>query len=314
MNSPTQPTVYLIDASIYIFRAWFSVPDSMRGENGLPVNAVYGFCRFLTEFVERTHAQHLALAFDESLTQSFRNDLYPQYKMNRELPPEELTQQFKLCRRAAEAAGFHCVSSNRYEADDLIATLARSMSEQGFKNIIVTGDKDLTQLIRDRDQWWDFARDRRLDRAGVKDKFGVPPEAIPDYLGLCGDAVDNIPGVPGVGPKTAVALLQAFNSIDVLYENLADISSMTLRGAKSLPAKLEQYKEQAMLSKQLATVAYDAPIGLEADLLKRSAAELSSLQELHAIMAGRGEGLFHRLHENSKRVLADPHSLTLHAD
>lgn len=303
MNSPVQSKVYLIDASIYIFRAWFSVPDSMRGDNGMPVNAVYGFCRFLTEFVERTHAKHLALAFDESLTKSFRNDIYPQYKMNRELPPEELSQQFKLCRRAAEAAGFHCVSSDRYEADDLIATLSRSMSEQGFQNIIVTGDKDLTQLIQGQDQWWDFARDRRLDLEGVKEKFGVPPEAIPDYLGLCGDAVDNIPGVPGVGPKTAVALLQEFKSMDALYEGLTRIGVMKLRGAKSLPAKLAQYKDQAMLSKQLATVAYDAPIGLDAGLLKRRSVELNSLREMQSIMAGRGEGLFQRLHANSKRAL-----------
>jgi len=103
------PTAYLIDASIYIFRAWFSVPDSMRGEGGMPVNAVYGFCRFLTEFVERSNAQYVAVAFDESLTQSFRNDIYPQYKMNRELPPQELSDQFKLCRRVAEAAGLYCV-------------------------------------------------------------------------------------------------------------------------------------------------------------------------------------------------------------
>jgi len=303
MTPPVQPTVYLIDASIYIFRAWFSVPDSMRGENGMPVNAVYGFCRFLTEFVERTNAQHLALAFDESLTKSFRNDIYPQYKMNRELPPEELAQQFKLCRRAAEAAGFYCVSSDRYEADDLIATLANAMSEQGFQNIIVTGDKDLTQLLRGGDQWWDFARDRRLDLAGVEDKFGVPPEAIPDYLGLCGDAVDNIPGVPGIGPKTAVALLQEFKSIEGLYQGLDRVSALKIRGAKSLPAKLQQYKDQAFLSKQLATVAYDAPIALDAQLLKRRSAELSSFRELHEIMAGRGDGLFQRLHQNSQRAM-----------
>jgi len=302
-NTSQQPTVYLVDASIYIFRAWFSVPDSMRGENGKPVNAAYGFCRFLTELLERTNAGHIAIAFDESLTQSFRNDIYPAYKMNRELPPQELVEQFALCRRAAEAAGLYCVGSDRYEADDLIATLSKSMREQGYRNVIVSGDKDLAQLLQGDDVWWDFARDRQLNVAGVEEKFGVPPYAIQDYLGLCGDAVDNIPGVPGIGPKTAVALLQAFGSVDGIYENVSNISAMKIRGAKTLPAKLTEYKEQALLSRQLATVAYDAPIDCDQAQLERRSAEVGGLQEISVIMAGRGDGLFQRLVQNAKRAL-----------
>lgn len=275
----------------------------MRGENGMPVNAVYGFCRFLTEFVERSNAEYVAVAFDENLTQSFRNDLYPQYKMNRELPPEELKAQFKLCRRAAEAAGLFCVGHDRYEADDLIATLALSMREQGFRNVIVSGDKDLAQLIRGKDFWWDYARDRQLDAAKVVEKFGVPPEVIQDYLGLCGDAVDNIPGVPGVGPKTATALLQAYDNMEGLYENIDAIASLKIRGAKTLPAKLALHKEQALLSKLLATVAYDAPIESSAASLQRRSAEVSELRQLSQIMGGRGDGLFQRLVESSKKVL-----------
>jgi len=177
-NSASEPTVFLIDASIYIFRAWFSVPDSMLGENGKPVNAVYGFCRFLTEFVERSGASHVGIAFDENLTQSFRNDIYPEYKMNRELPPEDLKNQFKLCKRLAEAAGFFCVGHDRYEADDLIATMTKLMRDKGFRCAIVSGDKDLAQLIRKDDYWWDFARDKQLGAQQVVEKFGVPPEAI----------------------------------------------------------------------------------------------------------------------------------------
>lgn len=304
MNNSSQPRVFLIDASIYIFRAWFSVPDSMHGDDGSPVNAVYGFCRFLTEFVERSNASHVAVAFDESLTTSFRNEAYPQYKMNRELPAQELKDQFKLCRRAAEAAGLYCVSSDRYEADDLIATLAKSLRDQGFKITVVSGDKDLAQVLHKDDFWWDFARDNMLDHAKVIEKFGVPPEAIQDYLGLCGDAVDNIPGVPGVGPKTASALLQRYSTMEELYENLDMIRHLQIRGAKTLAAKLREHKEQAFLSKQLATVAYDAPIDTQASTTARRAAEQSSLQEISQIMDGRGGGLFERLLESSKRALA----------
>lgn len=304
MHTLATPTVYLIDASIYIFRAWFSVPDSMRGEDGSPVNAVYGFCRFLTEFLERSEATHIGVAFDESLTQSFRNEIYPAYKMNRELPPAELSRQFQLCRRVAEAAGLYCVGHDRYEADDLIATLALSMREQGFRNGVVSGDKDLAQLLRGGDFWWDFARNKQLDADKVIDKFGVPPEAIQDYLGLCGDAVDNIPGVPGVGPKTASALLQEFGDMDQVYQNLDNIPYLKIRGAKTLPAKLVEHEGQARLSKQLATVAYDAPIETRAEHLRRRAAERNSFQEISHIIGGRGEGLFQRLVESSKVSLA----------
>ncbi len=300
MDHSNTPTVYLIDASIYIFRAWFSVPDSMRGDNGEPVNAVYGFCRFLTEFVERKNASHVGIAFDENLTQSFRNDIYPNYKMNRELPPDALKNQFKLCRRVAEAAGFYCVGHDRYEADDLIATMALSMREQGFRNVIVSGDKDLAQLLRGNDFWWDFARDQQLDAAKVIEKFGVAPEFIQDYLGLCGDAVDNIPGVPGIGPKTASELLQRFDTVERVYENLDDLRHLQIRGAKTLAAKLKEHKDQAVLSKKLATVAYDAPIESDQALLKRRAAEVSSLQEISQIIGGRGGGLFERLVDSAR--------------
>ena len=299
-----QPTVYLIDASIYIFRAWFSVPDSMRGDNGKPVNAVYGFIRFLTEFVERSNATHVGVAFDESLTTSFRNEIYPQYKMNRELAPEDLSQQFKLCRRVAEASGLYCTSHDRYEADDLIATMALGMRKHQYRNAIVSGDKDLAQILEGNDFWWDFARNKQLNAAAVVDKFGVPPNAIQDYLGLCGDAVDNIPGVPGVGPKTASALLDEFKTMESIYQNLNKISSLSIRGAKTLANKLQEHKDQAELSKLLATVAYDAPIDVSPDHLARSSAEVNSLQEISHIIGGRGDGLFKRLVNSSKRIMS----------
>jgi len=300
-SAPNQP-VYLIDASIYIFRAWFSVPDTMLGDDGRPVNAIYGFCRFLTEFAERSKARHVGIAFDENLTQSFRNDIYPEYKMNRELTPADLKNQFKVCKRLAQACGFYCIGHDRYEADDLIATMAKNMREHGFRCAIVSGDKDLAQVIRGTDFWWDFARNQQLDASKVVDKFGVSPETIQDYLGLCGDAVDNIPGVPGVGPKTATALLQEFGTVESLYDNLDKVAGLTIRGAKTLSAKLSQYKEQALLSKLLATVAYDAPIDASPEVLLRRSAEVSTLRDIRQIIGGRGEGLLQRLVESSKEA------------
>jgi len=296
----TQPTAYLIDASIYIFRAWFSIPDTMRGEDGAPINAVYGFTRFLTEFVERSQAQYIGIAFDESLTRSFRNQLYPAYKMNRELPPEDLAKQFALCRRVAEAAGFYCVSHREYEADDLIASMAYIAREASMRNGIVSADKDLTQILRNDDFFWDFARNQQLGSQQVIDKFGVPPDVIQDYLGLCGDAVDNIPGVPGVGPKTATALLKEFGDMENLYANLSGVSQLSVRGASKLGNKLEQHKEQAELSKLLATVVYDVPIDMEAMHLQRRCAEVGAFKELTQIMSGRAEGLFGRLIDASR--------------
>lgn len=298
------PTVYLIDASIYIFRAWFSVPDSMRDENGQPVNAIYGFSRFLTEFVERSEASHVGVAFDESLSSSFRNEIYPAYKANRELPPQQLSSQIKLCRRVAEAAGLYCVAHEHYEADDLIASMAFEMREHGYRNIIVSGDKDLAQILRGKDFWWDFARNEQLDANRVRDKFGVPPEAIQDYLGLCGDAVDNIPGVPGIGPKTAAALLQEYGSVEGVYENLPQLARLKIRGAKTLSDKLRRHQDMALLSKKLASVVYDAPITKGHHALRRRSAEVASLQEISEIIGGRGAGLFQRLVNSSRRIAA----------
>jgi len=181
--------------------------------------------------------------------------------------------------------------------------MTKLMRDKGFRCAIVSGDKDLAQLIRKDDYWWDFARDKQLGAQQVVEKFGVPPEAIQDYLGLCGDAVDNIPGVPGIGPKTATALLQAFDTMESLYANLDAVESLSVRGAKTLPKKLREYKAQALLSKQLATVAYDAPISVSPDLLLRRSAEISSLLEIGHIIGGRGEGLFHRLNDSSKRIV-----------
>ena len=272
--------LYLVDASVYIFRAYYSLPDTFTDKDGHPAQAVYGFARFLLDFMRRKQPEYLACAFDESLTTSFRNELYPQYKANRELPPEELERQLKACRDVAEALGIASFSSDRYEADDLIGSLALQHRAADRPICILTRDKDLGQLIEPNDTWWDYAGDIRLDTAGVADKMGVLPKAIPDLLGLMGDSVDNIPGVRGVGQKTAVALLRHFEDLDDLYARLEDVARLKFRGAKSLAPKLEAEKDKAYLSRELATIKCDIPVCESLQELRWRSADAQKIEAL----------------------------------
>lgn len=246
-----QQPVYLIDASIYIFRAWFSMPDQFSDAAGRPTNAVYGFARLLCELLEETRATHAAVAFDESLTSSFRNEIYAEYKANREPAPEDLQRQFAWCKDLTRHLGLPVYAHARFEADDLIASLAQCCRIEGRPFCVVSGDKDLAQLIGAEDWWWDFARRRRFDAAAVKAHFGVRPDQIADFLALTGDTVDNIPGIPGVGPKTAAALLAHFDTLDQLFERLEEIPFLSLRGARSLAPKLRAGEAAARLARQL---------------------------------------------------------------
>ena len=259
-------TVHLIDASPYIFRAWFSLPD-MEDPSGRPVSAVRGFADFLLRYLAEQAPTHVACTFDESLTTSFRNDLYPAYKAQRDLPPPELEEQLVGCQRVARALGLASFSDERYEADDLIATLLAPLAEAGHGGVVVTSDKDLAQLVGPGIEMFDFAKDLRYGPDEVREKFGVTPAQIPDYLGLAGDAVDNIPGVRGVGAKTAAALLGAFANLDELYDGLDRVADVEVRGARTLGAKLEAARDEAFLSRELATVAIDAPASATLDEL-----------------------------------------------
>ncbi len=253
-------TIHLVDASPYIFRAFFSIPDKMVGRAGTPVNAVYGFTQFLIRLIDEEEVTHLGLAFDKSLTTSFRNDIYPDYKAQRALPPPDLEAQQDWCRDVGAALGAATYDDLRYEADDLIATLCHQLEPQGHEIVVVSSDKDLAQLVGDRVSLFDFAKSERYDAAAVVAKFGVRPDQIADYLGLAGDSVANIPGGAGVGKKPAVALLAELDSLDEIYEGLDDVSSLEIRGAKSLRRKLDEQRETALLSRRLATVATDAPV------------------------------------------------------
>jgi len=256
----THPSLYLVDASIYIFRAWHSLPDEFTDRDGLPVNAVHGFIRFLLELLERERPQHIAVAFDESLEGSFRNAIYPAYKANRDPAPESLKAQFRHCRAVTAALGLAVMVDPNYEADDLIGTLLHRQRSTGFRGVIVSPDKDLSQLLAQGDQQWDYARNIRWSAADVPQRMGVRADQVADYLGLSGDAVDNIPGVPGIGAKTAAALLAHFGTLDALLARCEEVPFLRLRGAASHAKRLRDHGEQALLSRQLATICLQAPL------------------------------------------------------
>jgi len=288
---------YLIDASIFIFRAWFSVPDSMTCPNDHPVNAVYGYTRFLSDFLESEQPHSVAAAFDESLSESFRCEIYPAYKANREPAPEELKRQFAQCRAVTRALGITECSHSRFEADDLIGTMAGRAREAGRCVSILSRDKDLLQILQDGDMMWDFISDKRIGHADVPDHFGVRADQIVDYLALAGDSVDNIPGAPGVGAKTASALLQHFDSLDELYANLDSVENVNVRGAAKLGAKLEPYREQGHMCRGLTRIRYDVPLPDRDDILIRQAPDLDGLNSLYDDI-----GFGHALRRQAQRI------------
>lgn len=254
------PTLHLVDASLYVFRAWHSLPDEFHDADGWPTNAVHGFARFLLELLERERPRHIAIAFDEALDSCFRNALYPAYKANREPAPPELRRQFAWCKALCQALGLHTLAHTDYEADDLIGSAVHRARSQGFRSVIVSADKDLSQLLQAGDEQYDFAKGQRWGADGVKARHGVHAHQIADYLALTGDAVDNIPGVTGIGPKSAAVLLAHFGTLDALLERIDEVPFLRLRGAATLAARLREQREQALLWRRLTTIALDAPL------------------------------------------------------
>jgi DNA polymerase-1 len=256
-----RPLVHLIDGSVYVFRAYYSIPP-MSAPDGTPTNAAYGFASTLIKYLADTRATHAAVAFDAS-GGSFRNALEPEYKAQRGDPPDELVPQFDLCARVASALGLAVFEQEHYEADDLLATLAEQLVESGARIRIVTSDKDLAQLVREdgRVVTYDLARDELRDAAGVRAKFGVDPSQIPDYLGLVGDVVDNLPGVPGVGPRSASAALRAFGAIEKIPADPLGWAGVGIRGAGRVAALIDEHRDRALRTRDLATVRSDVPGG-----------------------------------------------------
>jgi DNA polymerase I len=269
--------LYLIDASVFIFRAYYSVPVDVADRDGNPVNAVHGFARFLGELLESERPVHVAVAFDESLERSYRNEIYPAYKANREPPPFELKRQFVLCREVCRALGLAQFGSSRYEADDIIGTLASRARAAAIPITIVSRDKDLTQLLSASDTYWDAIANVRYRHADIEGRFGATPERMADFLALMGDSVDNIPGVPGVGRKTAQTLLKHFGTLPGVFENLEAVKALKFRGASFVAESLRDHREKAFLSRRLTGIACDMPLACELDDTRRRRPDLAML-------------------------------------
>src|SRR5207248_4153738 len=240
--------VFLVDGSGYIFRAYHALPPLNRKSDGLQVNAVLGFCnmlwKLLREMPPDNQPTHLAVVFDKSEV-TFRNKLYPDYKAHRTAAPDDLIPQFPLIREAVRAFDLPCLEQVGFEADDLIATYVREACEQGATATIVSSDKDLMQLVTDCVTMYDTMKDRRIGIAEVIEKFGVPPEKVVDVQALAGDSTDNVPGVPGIGVKTAAQLIGEYGDLETLLSRAGEIKQPKRRDA------LIEHAEKARISRQL---------------------------------------------------------------
>ena len=264
MTSPAE-RVYLIDASIYIFRYYFSLPAAWQTDNGRPTESVFGFSKWLIELLLGLKPSQIGVCFDESLNACFRNEIYPAYKSSRVLPDEDLAFQLLACKQVANEMGLQTFASNRYEADDLIGSLAEEYAAHPIS--IISRDKDLGQLIvKAGDNLWNYPFDAPLDQVAIRQKMGVAPTQIPDYLALVGDKIDDIPGVPGVGSKTAAALLAQYSDWETLKANLEEVAGLSLRGAKRTQSQLQAYTDQVDIALQLTRVYTRALAGEKAEL------------------------------------------------
>ena len=275
-ENPTEPmpTLYLIDGSAYIYRAYHAV-RGLSNSSGLPTNATFGFTRMLIKLMSDRHPSHVAMFFDAK-GPTFRHERYAAYKANRPPMPDDLVQQLPWIRKVTEAFNIPVFEKTGYEADDLIGTLARQGEANGFRVVMVTGDKDFMQLVTGRCTIWDPMKDREIDAAAIAADFQLQPAQMIDVMGLSGDTADNVPGVPGIGQKTAVKLIQTYGSLDGVYDSIDTI------GAKKQKENLIANKDQAFLSRDLVTIDCRAPIDFDVQDLAARAADDDALTRLFA--------------------------------
>ncbi|MFH1103119.1 MAG: DNA polymerase I [Pseudomonadota bacterium] len=259
-ESKTKQTLFLIDGSAYIHRAYHAIRN-LSNSKGLPTNAIFGFTRMILKLVEDKNFSHIVMLFD-ARGPTFRHRLFNDYKANRPPLPEDLIVQIPYIKKVTEAFNFKIIEMPGYEADDLIGTLARQAEKSGFDVIMVTGDKDFMQLVSEKSTIWDPMKEKSTDIGVILNEFGITPEQMVDVMGLAGDASDNIPGVPGIGQKTAVLLIKRFGSLETLYEHIQEVPKARQR------ENLITYKEQAFLSKKLATIDTHVPISFDPEQLQ----------------------------------------------
>ncbi len=247
-----EKTIYLIDGTAYIHRAYHAI-RGLTNSKGLPTNAVFGFTRMLMRLMEERRPDYIGMFFDAK-GPTFRHEIYAEYKANRPPMPADMALQIPYIKDVTSAFNLPIIEMQGYEADDLIGTLARLAEKKGFSVVMVTGDKDFMQLVTDKTTLWDPMKESATDKKSIVEKFGIEPHQMIDVQGLSGDTTDNVPGVPGIGPKTAVSLIKTYNSMQELYEKLDTVTRKKQR------ANLENYKDQAFLSRQLVTINTETPL------------------------------------------------------
>lgn len=278
---PDNPFI-LVDGSSYLFRAYHAAPNFTNGD-GQPTGAVYGVINMLRSLLKQFETDRVAVIFDAK-GKTFRNDMYPEYKANRPPMPDDLRCQIEPLHKLIKAMGLPLISISGVEADDVIGTLASQASKAGIPVLISTGDKDMAQLVDENVTLINTMTNVIMGPEGVEEKFGVPPELIIDYLALMGDTSDNIPGVPGIGDKTARALLQGVGGLDALYANLDDIAPLGFRGSKGMAKKLEENKEGAYLSYELATIKLDVELDQKPEELVKQEPNVDELIQMFGQM------------------------------
>ena len=277
---PNNTPIILIDGSSYLYRAFFACPP-LTNSKGEPTGAIFGVVNMIRSLMNQYDPTHIAVVFDAS-GGSFRNELYSEYKATREEMPENLRPQIEPIHTILKAMGLPLLCVDGVEADDVIGTLARQAEKENLEVLISTGDKDMAQLVSDKITLINTMNNTILDPEGVMKKFGVPPEKMIDYLALRGDTSDNIPGVPGIGEKTALNLLTHFESLNDIYSHLDEIQKLPIRGAKSLKSKLADHKKEADLCYLLATIKTDVPLDFTTEQLLIGDIDATKLVELFA--------------------------------
>jgi DNA polymerase-1 len=275
-----RPRLHLIDGSGYVYRAFHAIPG-LGTTRGLPTNAVYGFTNMVAKLLREEKPTHVAVVFDAP-GETFRDALFAGYKASRAPMPDELRPQLGYVRKVVAALRLPVVEIAGVEADDVIGTLARQASEAGLETVIVTGDKDMMQLVDERTTLLDSMRERRFGIAEVRERFGVDPALVPDVLGLMGDAIDDIPGVKGIGEKTASTLVGALGPVETILERLDEVEKLPIRGAKKVREALVREAETARLSKQLATIEREVPVTLELEEFRYPGPDLAAVRSLFA--------------------------------